>query len=285
MYMKSWVSCCSPWEEGGFNIKEILSWNKANLCKWIWLLINPTDSLWSVWNSAYNLKFDNIWTVKVKPHHCESCRGILHTRDFLLQVFGTADIAALSLSSCVSTCGKFQISKIYDLIRPHYAKVTWAPVIQNPNVLPKHRFICSLAFQKKLPTVGSLGKRGICMVNRCVLCKCALETHTHLFFKCDFSSALWRCILGWMRIYDRSNDLWKELPWCLSRYSRKHWKGSWYRSCISATIWLERNSRTFAGKETSLLVLVQQIQFQVGVRLLDRNIKANEEILTHLHSI
>ncbi|XP_074267032.1 uncharacterized protein LOC141590333 [Silene latifolia] len=36
LIMKSWMSCCAPYQEGGFNIKEVLAWIKCILGKWIW---------------------------------------------------------------------------------------------------------------------------------------------------------------------------------------------------------------------------------------------------------
>ncbi|XP_074301542.1 uncharacterized protein LOC141632942 [Silene latifolia] len=33
LIMKSWSSCCKPHVEGGFNIKEVLAWNKCLLCQ------------------------------------------------------------------------------------------------------------------------------------------------------------------------------------------------------------------------------------------------------------
>ncbi|XP_074290908.1 uncharacterized protein LOC141617633 [Silene latifolia] len=33
LIMKSWASCCTPHNEGGFNIKEVLAWNKCDKLK------------------------------------------------------------------------------------------------------------------------------------------------------------------------------------------------------------------------------------------------------------
>ncbi|XP_074283817.1 uncharacterized protein LOC141608353 [Silene latifolia] len=56
LIMKSWSSCCKPHIEGGFNIKEILAWNKCILCKWIWAIETHADSSWVIWNHTYNIK-------------------------------------------------------------------------------------------------------------------------------------------------------------------------------------------------------------------------------------
>ena len=66
MIFKSWDSICKPWIEGGFNIKEALSWNKALISKQIWELMTNNDSLWSQWTRAYILKGKNIWNIENK---------------------------------------------------------------------------------------------------------------------------------------------------------------------------------------------------------------------------
>ncbi|XP_074266920.1 uncharacterized protein LOC141590212 [Silene latifolia] len=49
MSFKSWSSICSPWSEGGFQLKNIASWNRAVLLKWLWHIDRGTGSVWSRW--------------------------------------------------------------------------------------------------------------------------------------------------------------------------------------------------------------------------------------------
>ncbi|XP_074313524.1 uncharacterized protein LOC141648702 [Silene latifolia] len=46
LIMKSWASCCKPVHEGGFNIKEVLAWNKCLISKWIWEIDQHSESFW-----------------------------------------------------------------------------------------------------------------------------------------------------------------------------------------------------------------------------------------------
>ncbi|XP_074278293.1 uncharacterized protein LOC141601883 [Silene latifolia] len=288
IYMKSWAMCCSPWDEGGFNIKEVLSWNNANLCKGIWNLLHSSDSLWAQWHKTYAVKQGTIWTATVKPAHSKvgevSCIS-----GSLLEKFGTAVFFERALAkTCVSKNGKFVVHKAYDLIRNHYPKLRWAHVIWHPSVLPKHSFIATLAGQHKLPTVNSLCRRGLYLTNWCVLCKHAMETHSHLFFYCAFAGDLWRKVLAWMGLNGRTSNLRRELHWCSLRQHRRHWKAGWYRCCLSAciyTVWQERNARIFAGHETDVAILLKQLQFTVKVRILNRHTKDSRMVTTHLSSI
>ncbi|XP_074300671.1 uncharacterized protein LOC141631969 [Silene latifolia] len=281
LYMKSWKSCCCPWAEGGFNIKEILSWNRANLGKWIWRIMNQADSVWVQWNTAYNLRAVTIWTADPKPHHSESWRGILKVRDILIQLAGDIASAQELLGKCVDG-GCFQVSKLYELIRPKYARVRWGTILWGSNIIPKHGFISALAAQAKLPTVDSLAHRGLPLVNWCILCKHAEETHHHLFFKCDFSAGLWCKILQWLKIRGRTNNFWTELEWCRSRKARKHWKMGMLRCCLAATvylIWQERNMRIFRGRDTQVDVLVRQLQYTISAKMFFKYEQYSDEIV------
>ncbi|KAK9681908.1 hypothetical protein RND81_10G036000 [Saponaria officinalis] len=115
-YPKSWISCCAPYGEGGFNIKEILSWNKALICKWLWQVETRNESLWFQWLRNYPLKRCSIWDLQIKIHHAESFRSMPHIRDCLLQV------------GCASN-GKFVIGHAYELFRAVYPGVPWSSVI------------------------------------------------------------------------------------------------------------------------------------------------------------
>ncbi|XP_074296890.1 uncharacterized protein LOC141627550 [Silene latifolia] len=145
-----------------------------------------------------------------------------------------------------------------------------------------------MAAQQKLATVDNLVRRGSYLVNRCVLCLQASETHRHLFFQCEFSGELWRSVLGWMGIQGRTAKYWQELSWCSSRYAKKHWKSGWFRCCLAATIyfiWQERNARIFGGKTSTIHTLATQLRFAVGTRLIGKYGSGNKEMLRHLNPI
>ncbi|XP_074271449.1 uncharacterized protein LOC141595384 [Silene latifolia] len=113
LIMKSWDSCCAPYKEGGFNIKAILAWNKCIICKWIWGIIQHSDSIWTNWNFAYNIKSGDFWTLRKKNTHSESWRSILLVRDELLTMVGNGTNAESLLSGYVKK-GCIQLSLLYD---------------------------------------------------------------------------------------------------------------------------------------------------------------------------
>lgn len=89
MLYKSWKSCCVPKEEGGFNIKEILSWNKALLLKWMWQIQENIGGVWVAWIQTYCLyRVRDVWQLSAKDCHSESWKGILKTRDNVVEQAG-----------------------------------------------------------------------------------------------------------------------------------------------------------------------------------------------------
>ncbi|XP_074266069.1 uncharacterized protein LOC141588530 [Silene latifolia] len=224
LIMKSWTSCCKPHIEGGFNIKEILAWNKCILCKWIWAIENHSDSSW------------------VKSFHSESWKSILRIRDPLLEKTGSRDNARTLLSSFV-TGGKLKLSLIYEQLREHDRRLSWVKAVWNRVSLPKHSMLVVLAMQHKLATIDKLNHKGLHMVNRCTLCKAANESHQHLFFKCPFATQIWHRLLQWMKLRGRTDSLSRELYWLAGRRIRRHWKVQW--DSYQQNIWTTDKGREY----------------------------------------
>ncbi|KAJ6332776.1 hypothetical protein OIU77_008765 [Salix suchowensis] len=87
--------------------------------------------------------------------------------------------------------GNFNIASAWDFIRRKrqthpYACITWFP-----GHIPRHAFILWLAMRGRLATMDRPHVQRKVTVNVCVLCGVQPETHTHLFFQCGYSSALW----------------------------------------------------------------------------------------------
>ncbi|XP_074301282.1 uncharacterized protein LOC141632656 [Silene latifolia] len=249
--MKSWSSCCKPHVEGGFNIKEVLAWNKCLLCKWIWAIETYADSSWVLWNHTYNIKNGSFWTLQPKNFHSKSWRSILKVRNILLAKTGGVDHVRALLKSCVAG-GKLQLSLIYEQLRDHDHKISWEKTVWNKVALPKHNVLVVLAMQHKLATMDNLNHRGLYIVNRCILCKADNESHQHLFFRCQFVASIWHRLLHWLKIRGRTDCLKRELHWLAGRRNRRHWKAQWISSCLTAltySFWEERNSRIFRDVE------------------------------------
>ncbi|XP_074301494.1 uncharacterized protein LOC141632888 [Silene latifolia] len=265
----SWKSVCRPSQEGGFNVKELLSWNKALLAKWIWLLISDSRGYWAQWNKAYVFQDNSIWQTSTKDRFSESWCSILKVKDEILSKTGSTDEALHIINSWVHN-GHFQVVKAYNWFKSKGDRVYWFKALHGDSIIPSHKFTISLAIMHKLPTTDLLVTRGMLMVNRCVLCKCKAETHRHLFFNCVFSQQVWTALLQWMNIGNRTINLWSEIRWIAQAKGLRHWKHALHQSCIAAAvyfIWQERNQRIFMGRDSTVAHIISNIKLAMRYRL------------------
>ncbi|XP_074293877.1 uncharacterized protein LOC141621059 [Silene latifolia] len=254
----SWNSICRPREEEGFNIKELLSWNKALLAKWLWMLDHDSVGSWAQ------------LSLGIKDRYPESLCSIIKVKDEILARTGSISAGIVAVTSWYKH-GKFRVALAYDWFRSHGPPVSWFKALQGPAILPKHNVTAALAALRKLPIVDLLISRGLILVNRCTLCKQMAEIHMHLFFRCLYSQQVSQGLVHWMALPTRSNDLATELNWMVHSKGRYHWKHNWRRCCLAATIsyiWQQRNGRIFSGKETQPAALLEQIKNVVKIRLL-----------------
>lgn len=125
-----------PKMEGGFNIKELLSWNKALSCKLICKLIRK-KGVWAIWATDHYLFSPTIWEV-IKCHsNAWSWKNLLSIRDYIIEKTNSTHDAMIVLNSWLNE-GKFLISRAFDFFRFHGSVFPWRKVIWNTDVIPKH---------------------------------------------------------------------------------------------------------------------------------------------------
>ncbi|XP_074288983.1 uncharacterized protein LOC141614128 [Silene latifolia] len=239
------------------------------LAKWVWLLISNSPGYWAHWNLAYVFQASSLWQTSVKDRFSESLCSILHVKDEIHSRKRSIDAALHIINSWVCN-GKFQVAKAYNWFRSQGDRVYWCKALHGTSIIPSHKFTVSLAIMHKLPTTDLLVKRGMFMVNKCVLCKCKAENHRHLFFNCVFSQQVWNALLQWMNISNRTVNLWSEIHWIAQTKGLRHWKHALHQSCIAAAvyfIWQERNQRIFMGRESIVDHIVSNIKIAIRYRL------------------
>ncbi|KAK9756010.1 hypothetical protein RND81_01G066800 [Saponaria officinalis] len=162
MIFKSWSSICLPWEEGGFGVKEVLSWNKALIAKLLWNLDqrrggfgSAAGGIWISWVSSYCQSTCTIWEVSSMASSSESFKAILSIRDELFLRNGSIIAAQNALRAC-SVQGRFCAGLAYELFRRRAAKISWAAILVTRTVVPSHGIITSLAGQRKLDTMDAI---------------------------------------------------------------------------------------------------------------------------------
>lgn len=76
----AWDTVCSPKSVGGFNITNLLLWNKAAIAKHYWDLTHKQGSLWIRWIHAYYFKTQNPSTMVIPKQACWMLRKIMEAR-------------------------------------------------------------------------------------------------------------------------------------------------------------------------------------------------------------
>ncbi|KAK4383266.1 putative ribonuclease H protein [Sesamum angolense] len=268
----AWSVVCKPIEEGGQGIRDILALNKALMSRHLWNVIqNNQSSIWVKWIAHTRLRHKSVWTVDVKGGSW-GWRKILRLRSALLPYieFKIGDGESFSLwhdpwHSLGSLITRFPRGPSRTSI-PEAAKLSvvlvdgdwsWPPItdlecIEILHVLPNiHNGSDSILwrgggfstkvvydiFRNHGPKEGF-----VCCAGR------EMETHEHLFFRCNYSRQCIRILKRTVR-FTWPNRAWAvDIAWASKRWNGRHIVQAAYRALLAAIvyhIWQERNRRVF----------------------------------------
>ncbi|KAL0295420.1 UNVERIFIED_CONTAM: putative ribonuclease H protein [Sesamum radiatum] len=276
----AWNVVCKPIEEGGQGIRDILALNKALMSRHLWNVIqNNQSSIWVKWIAHTRLRHKSVWTVDVKGGSW-GWRKILRLRSALLPYieFKIGDGESFSLwhdpwhslgslitrfprgpagrtyrrqqnsprDSILWRGGGFSTKAVYDIFRNHGPKVGWYSLLLGPCKIPRYSFVLWMAILDKLSTMDKPWLSHLGGV--CVLCGREMETHEHLFFRCNYSRQCIRILKGTVR-FTWPNRAWAvDIAWASKRWNGRHIVQAAYRALLAAIvyhIWQERNRRVF----------------------------------------
>ncbi|XP_074278526.1 uncharacterized protein LOC141602112 [Silene latifolia] len=234
------------------------------MTKWVWKLLFKPGCLWSRWVTQYILKGRDIWHAQSSISLSWYWNNVIKMKDLLLDISGGPEQALALLVRCTAR-QRFDVSQIYELIRPHSSAVSWAPLVYDKGCHPKHSFIGMLAMQDKLPSIERLISRGIMLINRCSLCLRQCESISHLFFTCEFSAQVWGIVAA--RLHLQGVIFYLHATVNILLTARRN---SLHNAGLLASIyyiWKERNSRIFQGIASSPEDLSSKIVCMVTRRL------------------
>lgn len=113
------------------------------------------------------------------------------------------------------------------------------------------------------------------IVNTCVLCGVQPETHTHLFFQCGYSSALWVHLstkAGAICPFSQWDDI---LQWASSNfYHKKNFSHNLARYALSTSVyltWQERNNRVFNNKHMAVGTIKEEGMKIIRIMMINHN--------------
>lgn len=116
----------------------------------------------------------------------------------------------------------------------------------------------------RLPTKDELHKRGVILQSHlCELCDMDVETNTHLFTGCFFTTEVWYRVEAWCRlnpslIFDVSDLMKSTSSQPFSKEAKYILRGIVFSTMWS--IWIERNDRIFKGNRRRAIEVVESIK-------------------------
>lgn len=174
--------------------------------------------------------------------------------------------------------GNFTIHSTWDCWRDKGTKVPWANLVWGPPSIPRVSFVVWMAIHERLNTGDRLHLFGLVPNPTCPFCHGPEENHSHLFFRCVYSSRIWGAIQV------KCNFNWPQLSWLESVVdATKSIKGKTLKSalmklsflCTVYQIWLERNRRIFSKEFKPEEIVTNLIVQMVRGRMLSMYNLAN----------
>lgn len=143
----SWAQMCLPKTCGGWNLKDLITWNAAAVIKHCWALSMTQDRLWVKWVHMYYIKKKDFLTTPIANGLTWSLWKIWQSREILQNAGGGEQFVHAS---------KFRIQKVYAHIREVGPKVDWRRLICNNKGSLKSTFTLWMAIENRLTTTERL---------------------------------------------------------------------------------------------------------------------------------
>ncbi|CAN1153049.1 LINE-1 retrotransposable element ORF2 protein [Linum perenne] len=233
----AWYLVALPKEEGGVGLRDMRSWNYANVARHIWSLLMKVGSLWVAWIGKYRLKGRDFWEVKstVGSWHWTK---LLKLRSKVRQYF---DIDADGDVMWKGTyMPKFRVSKVWNDIRPTAPKVKWYEAVWKDLSIPRRSFITWLIVIDRVATKDKIKRWSPNIAAECELCGNAEESREHLFAECGYVNLIFSTLLPEMNGKNWGEVIDYAAAWTVGAKVKKLiWRS------ILALIWEERCRRVF----------------------------------------
>nr|XP_043619765.1 uncharacterized protein LOC122591569 [Erigeron canadensis] len=195
------------------------------------------------------------------------------------KIIPTIDVPVLIHDQPDSLCWKdkfgsiqpFSVSQVWEAIRPNDGTVNWYHVVWFKQCIPKHAFLIWLVVKKKLKTQDMLRYWEMNGPASCAFCDAQLDSHSHLFFECDFSAQIWKGMCDRVDLAFYSDDWDIVLASFISIATIKKADAIIAKLVLGASfyfIWQERNFRLFQQQRRTVHQLIEVIYSTVRLKLL-----------------
>ena len=184
---------------------------------------------------------------------------------------------------CVNgSLNEFSSRIAWEHIRQNYEKVKWCNVVWFSQCNPRMAFVLWMAVKRRLQTQDRVMKWNNDFNMKCPLCNLVNDSHSHLFFECEFSKEIWSDLKAKMEI-NWMADSWDVVIDQFVNEPCNNSIGSVLRRIGLASvvyhIWKERNTRLFTGEKTDKKSLMKIIEGNIKLQLRCLNVKKSAQVL------
>lgn len=164
--------------------------------------------------------------------------------------------------------GAFSSSKTYQSIQQTLPEVPWHRAVWFKERIPKHSFIYWVLMRDRLPTKDRMRNWGLNVNPECPLCNTALESTSHLFFECEYSTAVWLAFFNHPTL-NPPRDMSNAMVWAQQVTVSSKARSICLLILQAAVyfIWRERNARLHSAGELQPSILVKQIHLLLRAKV------------------
>ncbi|GJV98361.1 RNA-directed DNA polymerase, eukaryota, reverse transcriptase zinc-binding domain protein [Tanacetum coccineum] len=177
----AWKDVCRPKEQRGLGLKYVRVMNHALMVKHLWNIASKKDSLWVKWLNVYRIKGEpSRWKDRLKDVLDVPVPVLDHDRDDMALWFNKHNEEV-----------RFSVKEAWRVLRTDVPKVLWCKHVWFSQCIPRHSFILWMAIKGRLKTQDRISRWFNAVNMLCPFCKKEKDSHSHLFFDCDFAQGVW----------------------------------------------------------------------------------------------
>ncbi|XP_022030841.1 uncharacterized protein LOC110931770 [Helianthus annuus] len=181
---------------------------------------------------------------------------------------------------------EFSCSGVWDSVRVREPEVDWMGLVWFSHCIPRHAFLMWLIFRRKLLTQDKIlkwdfARRRNMNMMCCLLCYANVDSHTHLFFECKFSSDVWILVRDKVDMGDVDPKWNAIIDWLKRQMQSKLATDYVSRLLVAATsyfIWQERNARLLKNQTRPPDTIATAVLTTVRYKLLGMKFKDTDNV-------
>ncbi|XP_071708811.1 uncharacterized protein [Rutidosis leptorrhynchoides] len=231
---------------------------------------------------AWKLKGVEFWDIGYQSNDSWGWRQMLRLRDIMKPHVHIDTNGEFWWRTSNNKLKPYSSNLVWKDLRDNVAKVEWYHVVWYPQITPKHAFISWLAVQQRLLTQDRLMKWYPHEVFKCNFSGKHEDSHSHLFFKCEFTSKVWEKKTKSLIVYKGLHNDLLSIVHDLAKYTAvKDIKNISNKIAIASAVyfvWMERNRRQFMKLMKSVDEVFQDIREYIRVKLVSIKVRSTSNV-------